>query len=153
MPDILTTLAFAKIGFTPYKKAASGRVYLTTANQLVGSHAELTAYRSSDKGYAGWQSHHVVETQDLGRLNIAEFSPTRNDQFCVLLPKRAHVERINSMLRRHAPIGSPVNAALLLQAYREACDLVGDYCGGGERLIRQELFAVVQATFKAFQLI
>jgi len=36
----------------------------------------------------------------------------------------------------------------LLEAYRSAYDLIGDYCGGGEKLIRHELVEIVKAIFR-----
>ena len=64
--------------------------------------------------YRGWQAHHVVEKQDLGRLGVAHLFPPENDQLCVLLPERTHIGRINSVLRRQNPLGVQASARELL---------------------------------------
>jgi hypothetical protein len=153
MPDVLATLKLANIGFERFEEAASGRVYLTTGHQLIGTYTDLRAFRQVTSAYHGWEAHHVVETQDLSRLNIAQSSPSRNEQLCVLLPKLAHRDRINGVLRSYVQVNQIVTAVELLEAYTEAYDVIGDYCGGGERLIQRELLAIVRATFKAFDLI
>jgi hypothetical protein len=38
----------------------------------------------------------------------------------------------------------------LLGAYKAAYDLVGDYCGGGEKKIRQELVSIVEASLRLY---
>jgi hypothetical protein len=89
----------------------------------------------------------------LDRLGISSLFPPEQDQICVLLPERAHVGRINSLLRRENPkglhhiLGVNAIAREFLEGYKSAYELMGDYCGGGERLIRQELIAIVTAIF------
>jgi len=39
----------------------------------------------------------------------------------------------------------------LLEAYRSAYDLIGDYCGGGENLIRHELVEIVEIVEAIFR--
>ena len=97
-------LHFARLSTTPY--AGANGVLLSPANQILGTYANLKRFQGS-KGspYRGWQAHHIVEKQDLDRLGIANRYPSPDDQICVLLPERAHIGRINSILRNHAPIG------------------------------------------------
>jgi hypothetical protein len=146
-------LDVARIQHEPYQGSDGYEVYLTAGNQLVGTHRMLSEFRSQSKYYKGWQSHHILETQDLERLHIAQLAPDRDNQFCVLLPERAHIGRINSVLRRQAPIGTVLSPRSLLGAYKDAYGLVGDYCAGGERAIRQELVSIVEASLKLYRVI
>lgn len=150
VPEILK---LAEISHETFGPAGTKPVFLTAGNQLIGTFKNLSAFRDSTKDYHGWHAHHVVETHDLGRLNVTTAAPSRKDQLCVLLPERAHIGRVNSLLRTNQPIRTSVTARELLASYREAYDLIGDYCGGGEKLIREELLSIVRATFRAFQLI
>jgi hypothetical protein len=143
-------LRAAQIPYEPYQDGDGYEIYLTAGHQLVGTHKMLGDFRSGSRHYQGWQSHHILETQDLDRLHITRLAPDRDHQFCVLLPERAHIGRINSILRRQAPIGAILPPRSLLGAYRDAYDLVGDYCGGGERMIRRELVAIVEASLRLY---
>ena len=70
------------------------------------------------------------------------------DQLCVLLPERAHVGRVNSILRRENSTRYQATAQELRRAYAEAYSLIGDYCAGGEKGIKRELLAIVDAEFQ-----
>jgi len=129
-----------------------GTVFLTGANQLIGSYSDLRQFQQSDHNYFSWHAHHIVESQDLDRLGVSQSGPPREHQICVLLPERAHIGRINSILRAQNPIGMSATASDLRRAYRDAYALLGDYCGGGEVEIRRELIAIVEAVFKSFGL-
>lgn len=153
MTDVAQLLGLAGIRHETYSQAQPELVYLTLGNQLIGTYKSLRKFCSACSDYHGWQAHHVVETQDLDRLNIASAAPARDAQLCVLLPERAHIGRINSVLRRQAPIGSMATPRELVAAYKEAYALMGDYCGGGELLIQRELVGIVRATFRSFQLL
>lgn len=143
-------LNVAQIQHEPYQDSDGYEIYITAGNQLVSTHKMLSEFRSQSKFYKGWQSHHILETQDLNRLHITQLAPDRDNQFCVLLPERAHIGRINSVLRRQAPIGVVLPPRSLLAAYKDAYDLVGDYCGGGERKIRLELVSIVEASLRIY---
>lgn len=130
-------------------------VFITPANQLLGTYSKLSSFRGLYRSaagkldYTGWEVHHIVEHQDLDRLGIAKHFPPYKDQLCVLLPRSAHVDRINNILRNRNPTKLSASPQDLLSAYREAYELMGDYCGGGAIPIRRELMAVVTATFRA----
>ena len=100
----------AGIKYEPYAPAKVLPVYLTLGNQLIGTYAVLESYRTLDgtpKGnhwHQGWQAHHVVEKQDLARLQVEHLAASSDDQLCVLLPERAHIGRINSRLRKLRPL-------------------------------------------------
>jgi hypothetical protein len=142
-------LATAGVRYEKFAGWPSGGVFLTAANQLLGTFSDLKRFQSVDRDYFGWHAHHIVEAQDLERLGVAHHFPAREQQLCVLLPERAHVGRINSVLRRQNPANIRVTANELRRAYADAYALVGDYCGGGQGAIRQELLALVNATFRA----
>jgi hypothetical protein len=150
MFTVTEILLSAGIRFRPYPRAANASVFLSDANQLFGAFKHLAAYRRSDAAYRGWHSHHVVEIDDLHRLGVTTHAPHADDQLCVLLPERAHIGRINSILRRENPARWHASATELREAYANAYALVGDYTGGGERQIRAELLAIVDAQFQKF---
>jgi len=152
MPSVEQLLKLGEVESEPLASARSGKVLITQGNQLIGTYADLCKFRSTDSAYAGWQAHHVFETQDLERMHVDHVAPGRDDQLCVLLPERAHIGRINSVLRRYAPLGMILTPRSLLDAYREAYDLVGDYCGGGELMIKRELVGIVKGTLRAYRL-
>lgn len=157
MPFVTQVLTAAGIEYQPFVMKRAGApivqpfgVVVTAANQLFGSYADLKRFqRAGTAGeYSGWHAHHIVEEQDLERLGVAHLVPVSEGQLCVLLPERAHVGRINSILRRQNPIGVQVTKAELSSAYHLAYSTMGDYCGGGEAAIRTELMAVVEATLR-----
>ncbi|MDT7953955.1 MAG: hypothetical protein RQ966_20875 [Acetobacteraceae bacterium] len=143
--EVLLTAGIPFTAFTPWPE---GNVFLTKANQLIGGYKDLCRFRDRTASYKGWQSHHVVETDDLHRLGVASNAPSRDDQLCVLLPERAHIGRINSILRRENPTKWQASGQALRRAYKEAYALVGDYCGAGEAAIQNELLAIVEAEFQ-----
>lgn len=153
MKTVTQLLTEANIAYESFNQGASGEVFVTKGNQLIGTFRELDKFRCANSVYHGWHRHHVVEIQDLRRLHITQDSPSVDNQLCVLLPERAHIGRINSALRTHAPMGAAITPRELLSAYREAYDLIGDYCGGGERLIKSELLGIARATFRSHQLL
>src|SRR5580704_9911753 len=62
-------LVSAKVLFHPHKVSSSksqrGGVYITAANQLVGTYDNLKSFQRLSKEYSGWEAHHVVEKDDL----------------------------------------------------------------------------------------
>src|SRR5262245_23713373 len=103
--SVTQILSLASVTHEPYTGWPLGDVRLTAANQLIGTFDGLKRFQASDRSYLGWQAHHIVESQDLERLGISARFPGRGQQVCVLLPERAHIGRINSLLRRQNPIG------------------------------------------------
>jgi hypothetical protein len=124
-------------------------VFLTAANQLIGTYADLRRFQISNPDYFGWDTHHIVEAQDLDRLDVRNQFPPYEQQICVLIPNTAHAKRINSIFRNQNPASMHVTANHLKSAYRDAYWLIGDYCGGGERQIRNELVNIVLAVFRS----
>jgi hypothetical protein len=124
-------------------------VFLSAGNQLMGTYSDLQRFRPSSPDYFRWDAHHIVEAQDLDRLGLQDRFPPFARQVCVLLPNTAHSRRLNSVFRRQNPSGLQVTVTDLKHAYREAYWLLGDYSGGGERLIRDELVNVVLAVFRS----
>lgn len=147
MTTVIQILQASGINFEPFDDSAGADVFLTKGLQLVGSYKELKDFREGSTAYAGWQAHHIVETVDLDRLGITGRFPGRNGQICVLLPERAHIGRINSILRRENPLRLSATAGELWTAYRSAYSIMGNYCGGGATAIRSELMAIVGAVF------
>ena len=145
MMTVTRVLDLAGVGYEPFTKWNVDGIYLTRANQLIGTYADLKRGAKSDKAYNNWHAHHIVETHDLRRLGIEHVSPVREQQLCVLLPAWSHIERINSALRIGNPIGVTASASQLRAGYQDAYEIMGDYCGGGEDAIRRELMAIVKA--------
>jgi hypothetical protein len=152
MFTITEILLTAGVKYSVYTGWPAGNIYVTDANQLIGTWKDLDAYRKWDSKYGGdWQAHHVVEDDDLDRLGVRNHAAAYEDQLCVLLPKGAHEKRINSILRRENPTMYQATGRELRRAYREAYSMIGDYClEGGEAKIRKELMAIVDAEFQKF---
>jgi len=148
MYTIQEVLLIAGVSFSPYIPAKPGKVLITGANQLMSTYATLHAYQKSERDYKGWHAHHVLENDDLLRLGVHLSAPAYADQLCVLLPERAHVGRVNSILRRENPTRYQANRKELRKAYAEAYSMIGNYCGGGEAAIRKELMGIIDAEFQ-----
>lgn len=146
--NVRQILAEARISYETYVSWRPGGVYMSSALQLLGAYSDLRRFQGSNRSYFGWEAHHIVETKDLERLGVQAKFPEREGQLCVLLPYAAHQKRINSILRAQNPSGMVVDFTTLKAAYADAYALMGDYCGGGERAIRQELLAIVDAIFR-----
>jgi hypothetical protein len=146
IPQILRT---AGIRYQDYSRAPNQGVFLTMACQLLGSYRSLTRFRIGRSEYAGWHAHHIVQKSDLARLGIASQFPVYEEQICVLIPRMGHEDRINRILNDQSPHGLIVNALELRGAYRHAYEMLGNYCGGGEMPIREELMKIVSAVFRS----
>src|SRR5262245_20336448 len=134
----------ASISYTPFE--GNPEIYISKGNQLFGGYHFLTAFRAGyrdkmGRAYTGWEVHHIVEAQDLDRLGLSSQFPNYESQLCVLLPREAHVGRINNVLRNRNPSRYSATARELLSAYREAYELIGNYSGSNEALIINELMA------------
>lgn len=105
-------------------------VYLTRANQLVGTHESLLAFRRAHPEYAGWHSHHVIEEVHLSNLGVRNNFPGRGELPCVLLPPRQHSQRLRSMLGQLDSL-QPSSARELYMDYGRVYRLLlDDYSGG-----------------------
>jgi hypothetical protein len=149
MQTVPQILRAAGIRYQDYPQAPNQGVFLTASNQLMGTYRSLTRFRTGRPAYMGWDAHHIVEARDLDRLGIAHHFPVYEEQICVLIPEAAHAGRINSILNRMNPPSMIVNANFLMQAYRDAYSVIGNYCGSVERAIRDELVAIATAVFRA----
>ncbi|MBN9562615.1 MAG: hypothetical protein J0H14_18090 [Alphaproteobacteria bacterium] len=149
MYTVVEILLIAGVKFRVNPGIPQGDVFLTDANQLIGTFENLDKFRTFEKEhYKGWHRHHVVEADDLDRLGVITSAPRYEDQLCVLLPEAAHARRINSILRRANPTKWQASRGELRRAYADAYAVMGDYCGGGEAQIRAELLAIVDAEFQ-----
>lgn len=128
-------------------EAAKFGAQLTAGNQLIGTYADLLRFRGADNAYRGWEVHHIFEALDIDRLGLSAFSPDYEQQICVLLPAAAH-HRVNSVLRRANPTLLTATSSELEPAYREAYQLVGNYCGSSESAISEELLSIFKAVLK-----
>ena len=143
----------ARLRYREYRCNSPLPIWLTAGNQLMSSYTALSRFATVDPHYPGWHAHHIVEAQDLERLGVAGKFPPYPDQLTVLLPQSAHIKRVNSVLRRQAPMDAIMPAPDLLAAYAAAYSLMGNYCGGGEQRIQSELMAVARAIFRRAGLI
>jgi hypothetical protein len=141
-------LLTAGVRYQRYPQWPNGNVFLTNANQLIGTYAHLAPFRGSIPDYRGWHRHHVVERDDLDRMKVQGLAPRYEDQLCVLLPERSHIGRIGSILPRMNNRKYEATREELREAYIAAYELMGNYCGGGEINIRRELLAIVDAEFQ-----
>jgi hypothetical protein len=159
MVDAEWTYAIFRRSISPCTKhwidpATQLPLLLTPADQIVGAHIALTNFRkaySQDYGRiigrsgttarGAWESHHIVEGQDLDVLRSLGL-PIPKYEVCpaVLLPPEAHRSRVNRVLPRG------VNRLLAdLESYDDAYGIVGNYTGAGEQAIKRELMAVCRA--------
>lgn len=152
MDFVESILQESRVRYREYRSHSPLPIWLTSANQLMASYKVLTRFATIDKHYAGWHAHHVVEAKDFERLGVKSRFPPYQEQLAVLLPQSAHIRRINSVLRIEAPTGAAIPVQELLTSYESAYSLMGNYCGGGEQKIREELMAVVRAIFRRARL-
>jgi len=143
MYTVVQILSAARIISVPFTNGGV-TVQLTTGDQLMGTYDQLCKFRDANPDYAGWEAHHILESLDVERLGLGAFAPPYGQQICVLLPRKAH-QRINSVLRRANPTGWSATSPELKWAYRDAYNLVGNYCGSSEALIFQELYNIFDA--------
>lgn len=124
-------------------------VRLTTGHQLIGTYADLTKFRTANKEYMGWDVHHIFEALDVERLGLTRFSPSYQQQICVLIPAKEH-HRMNSVLRHRNPTKESVKLSELESDYHEVYGNVENYCGapGGRGGITEELFNIFRSVFK-----
>ena len=148
MDFVESILKDSRVRYREYRCNSPLPIWLTAGNQLLSSFAALARFATVDRHYRGWHAHHVVEAQDLERLGVAGRFPEYEKQLTVLLPQAAHIQRVNSVLRNQAPQYAVMPAADLLAAYAAAYALIGNYCGGGEQRVREELMALARATLK-----
>jgi hypothetical protein len=124
-------------------------VFMSAANQLFSTKAMFgAAFRRAFPVYERWEAHHILEFQDCQRLGLESRLPPYEDQICVLLPRAAHRERINGLLRHLLPVGSDFPRSAILPTYDLAYHMLGDYCGGGQVAIAQELNLIVKQLIK-----
>jgi hypothetical protein len=151
--SVANLLEVAKVEFSVH--TSTPQTLLTAGNQIIGTYENLREFqlKKMPGGLArqrpecfGWHAHHIFENQDFGRLGVAAIFPRYEKQACVLLPPAAHTKRINSILTVHNPRNVKLVARDLLDAYKSAYDMMGDYCGGGEALIKAELLKIVNVT-------
>jgi hypothetical protein len=125
-------------------------VYLTKADQIVGPHSALLKFRDAFPDWYkvlrqgkqvvqdSWESHHIVEEQDLEILRkLGRSIPPYEACPAVLIPKIAHRNRINRSLGR----GSE-RVVADLDGYRDAYSGLGNYTGAGDRRICDELISI-----------
>ena len=151
--SVYDILSAASVSTRPYPAVPGAGIYLSGANQLFGTYADLVRAQTLPQlgaaswPFRGWHRHHIVEFQDIERLKVTEKFPAYDRQLCVLIPEWAHVERVNSVLNYSNPRGVEVKPADLRSAYESAYSLIGNYCGGGDIAIRIELMSIVNAVF------
>jgi hypothetical protein len=147
MEFVETTLRNARVSYEAHFCMSRERcIWLTGANQLISTYRDLKDFAKLDDSYRGWHAHHVFEAQDLDRIGASGKFPAYDGQLAVLLPEAAHINRINSILRNQAPKHAVLKRKEMLGAYRCAYELMGDYSGGGERNVINELIAIVETT-------
>ncbi|SDB74376.1 hypothetical protein [Belnapia rosea] len=129
-------------------------VMMTPANQLVGAHAAVKNYRKAYPedygrivGKSGkterlaWESHHIVEGQDLKFLrSMGVDIPDYEVCPAVLIPPEAHRNRVSRTLPRGKD-----RLLADLDSYAEAYNHIGNYCGGGSKAIKEELMSICRA--------
>jgi hypothetical protein len=148
MDFVESILRESRVRYREYRCNSPSPIWLTAGNQLMASYSALSRFATVDRHYRGWHPRHVVEAQDLARLGVDGRYPAYEQQLAVLLPQAAHTQRVNSVWRKPAPKHAAIAAADMLAAYAAAYALMGNYSGGGEQRIREELMALARAILK-----
>ena len=137
---------------TPWEVVGPYKIYLTKNDQIVGTYSALRQFRQKHNDLYGkkgsidpWEAHHILELNQLSNLMIRDKFPNKNDCLCVLIPKPAH-SRINSRLisltRKFTGI------RFILDGYRDAHNMIGNYNGAGESKIKKELDSIVEISLQ-----
>ena len=103
MTTVSGLLLLAGVKHASFRHPAVPGVFVTAGNQLIGTYTDLNRFRLTDKDYRGWHAHHVVEFQDIARLGVTRPVLAYEQQLCVLVPERAHLGRVNSILNSRNP--------------------------------------------------
>lgn len=127
--------------------------YLSPANQLLGSYSSLEHYRLLESSHYGrhsaqpaWEAHHIFEDRELDYLGVRAKFPRREQCLCVLIPKPAHV-RINMVFAAHTRRFQDVEG--ILQGYRLAHSILGNYSGASSGAVAAELDQIIRAAFRS----
>jgi hypothetical protein len=133
--------------------AGNHAVYLSSANQLLGSYSALERYRSLESRHYGrrgrepaWEAHHIFEDRELDYLGVRAKFPVREHCLCVLIPKPAHI-RINTVFVAHTRRFQDING--ILQGYRLAHSILGNYSGAPPGAVAAELDQIIRAAFRS----
>lgn len=128
------------------------QVYLKRAHQLLGTYDALCRYRDDNRAHYGprpgqraWEAHHLFEDRELDNLGVRMKFPPRGACLCVLIPDLAH-KRLNSIFAAHTR--SFRDVAGVLEGYRLAHSMLGDYTGAPPRAVATELDRLVLAAFR-----
>jgi hypothetical protein len=151
---------FKKIRLEVFESKPGYTIYITENGQLIGTHESLKRFaeRYVDGNgilvYKGWNSHHLVEEIHLENLGIRSYYPERGKLPCVLLPPKAHIKRIGSILRALDSDGKLIlefNEQFISRVkyysgqYSEAYQAMGKYTGlGTEKQLAKELNTFVK---------
>jgi hypothetical protein len=147
MGFVESVLKESRVRYREYRCNSPRPIWLTAGNQLVASYAALSRFALVDPHYPGWRAHQVLDVHELERLGGAAKLPSSDEQVAVLLPQHAHIQRAKTVCN-HASKQAPRTAADMLSAYAASCAFIGNYSGGGEQRIREELMAIARAILR-----
>jgi hypothetical protein len=147
MDLVESVLKESRVRYREYRCNSPRPIWLTAGNQLVAAYAALSRFALVDPHYPGWRAHHVMDAHDLERAGVAANFPAADQQVAVLMPQHTHIQGINSA-RKQAPNNTAMTAAEVLSAHAASYALIGNYCGGGEQRIREELMAIARAILR-----
>ena len=133
------------------------RVFMSRGEQLLGTYEALDSYRHQERAHYGgradqpsWEAHHVFEDRELDYLGVRAKFPPRERCLCVLIPRAAH-KRINSVFEAHTRRFRDVSG--ILQGYRLAHSMLGDYSGSRPGTVAAELDRIVRTAFRCAGLV
>jgi hypothetical protein len=137
---------------TPFWELGPQHVFVSKANQLLGTYDALTRFRSHNYKHYGatddrrsWEAHHIFEDRELDYLAVREKFPPKNECLCVLIPRAAH-QRINTIFEAHTRRFHDIQG--ILQGYRLAHSTLGDYSGSSAGSVAGELDKVIRTAFR-----
>ena|SRR5690242_7914188 len=152
MGFVESVLKESRVRYREYRCNSPRPIWLTAGNQLVASYAALSRFAVVDPHYPGWRAHQVMDTHDLERLGVAAKLPSADQQVAVLLPQHAHIQRANSVCNRGSKQPA-ITATDMLSAHAASCAFIGNYSGGGEQRIREELMAIARGILRCVGLL
>ncbi len=151
--EVSRLLTAARVAHEAFWVKGRWIVYVTDAGQLFATKRcfDRSPFRE-DRGYGGWEAHHVVEDDHLRMMGWSARFPAYEDCACVLLPAGAHRGRFNRIIGRVGSGGVGRNVVIdddaFVAAYRHAYEEIGAYTGASQERIAAELTAVVRAVVR-----
>jgi hypothetical protein len=150
MNDVIKVLKAARVQAERHDGWQRGDIFVTRkGRQIVGTLHELDRFRRTVSDFKDWRPEPVIDAKNLQMLGAKRGMPSKKNQIAVLVPKAAHLRKVNSAFdRRMAQSSGEPTSREVRKAFATALGKVGDYNGGGKGIIRKELAAIADAVMR-----